>query len=172
MVLTNYLVEETLGDILQYFCKETESTYIKAQVKFPELGALSFDYMLEIDNNKILVEFDGYYHYSDSMTIFRDLKKSQFAVDNNYTLIRIPYWIQLNKSTFKTLFYRELDIDSTYPQGFIDKKAMLPASFCKLGFERFEKELFSFENNIQDQIIASLENKAKTLKVPLKFVYK
>jgi hypothetical protein len=51
-----------------------------------------------------------------------------------------------------------LSYKQVYPHGFIDKKAVLPADFCELGVEQFQKdlELYSFFRN---DIINSLHDK-------------
>ena len=75
-----------------------------------------------------------------------------------YTIIRIPYWIQLNDSVLWGLFNEYLskewnfyeNIASNYPLGFIDKKAKLPADYSELDLHRYY-ELYKFYNNIVDK---------------------
>lgn len=90
------------------------------------------------DYYKLIVEFDGYHHFSDPRTIIRDKKRNLFYAQNNYTFIHIPYFIQLDRAGVNVYFceYTKKPFND-YPHGFIDSKAMLPAQFCSIGIQSF-----------------------------------
>ena len=111
-----------------------------------------------IDELMLIVEFDGYGHYTKPKTILTDNMKDTTYQNMGYTVVRIPYFIQWSKELVKSLFGIDTTIKQTYPHGFIDKKAPLPAEFCSLGLEKFNEDLnkFSFAKN---DILISLKNK-------------
>lgn len=53
-----------------------------------------------------------------------------------------------------------ITFEQRYPNGFIDKKAVLPSDFCELGIELFKNDLVKFEYHAQE-IIESLKEKSK-----------
>ena len=112
---------------------------------------------------KIIVEFDGYLHYTNTKTILSDYFKDEVYSKLSYNVIRIPYFVQLSTEVIKHLFKIEYKFEQAYPHGFIDKKAILPSNFNELGIERFKNDLekFSF---IKNEIISSLRNKIEELK--------
>lgn len=72
------------------------------QYRFEELGALSFDFRINVDK-PYLIEYDGETHFSCTIHGWhteehlqkqqeRDEIKNQWCKNNNITLIRIPYW--------------------------------------------------------------------------------
>jgi very-short-patch-repair endonuclease len=96
------------------------------------------------DNLKLIIEFDGPFHYTQAKTIITDEKKNQIYKNFGYRIIRIPYFIQLNKETILNIFGIKVDCDCLFPHGFIDPKTVLPVDFCQLGIERFKKDLEIF----------------------------
>ena len=115
------------------------------------------------DDIKIIVEFDGHSHYTQAARILADCVKDRTYEKAGYTIIRIPYFIQLSSSTCTTLFNTAISIKQEYPHGFIDKKCTLPADFCEAGLERFKADLFRFKNEARD-IIESLKIKISEAK--------
>jgi len=149
--LETYLTEAVLGQVLaELFPLDS----IKKQYKFSG-NKFKYDYALE--NSKILVEFDGYRHYCDVQTIQRDALKSNVS---EWDIIRIPYYVQLEPRTVKYFFGQTTTVvDSTYPHGWIDKKAMLPASYCELGVERCIQELEMLPVDVMNECLVSLTNR-------------
>jgi len=169
--ITDYLTEDGLAKILEKICLETGNVFINRQVKIPPLNRMPFDIELLWLGKKTFVEFDGYYHYQDAKTIYNDELKNNIIEENKYDLIRIPYWVQLDTESFKHYFNFDYEIKTSFPHGFIDSKALLPASFCRLGFLRFEKELEVLSaTSIPQKVIDSLYSKAK--KIPIEYIYK
>jgi hypothetical protein len=119
-----------------------------------------------IINDYWLIEFDGYPHYTKSAVFERDDDKNYMWKDEqSKEVIRIPYFVQLTTETFnhyfKTLideFNLNIEIQSDYPHGFIDKKAILPADFCSVGERRFYKDIWNLPQNTFSDIINSLWN--------------
>ena len=140
------------------------------------------DLVISTNKSKYLIEFDGYRHFCDALTICRDDKKNLIWEREQKTKpIRIPYFIQLSTYNFKHLFYdllseynyeNNVEVENNYADGFIDKKCLLPASFCPLGILKFEYYLnvsnfssiedelkFKFHVHITENIIISLIEK-------------
>jgi len=109
--------------------------------------------------HKLVVEFDGYLHYTKAKTAIDDYRKNEIINEAGYTIIRIPYFVQLDKKIMNLLFSQymtEPQYDYVlYQHGFIDKKAVLPADFCSLGISRFYDDLKIFDI-ISKDILASL----------------
>lgn len=114
------------------------------------------------DELKIIVEFDGHTHYTQSKTILADFKKDSIYSSMGYSIIRIPYFVQMSTEIISLLFQTTLEFEQSYPHGFIDKKCILPADFCSLGLIRFEKDIERF-SIIESDIKNSLKSKVKVL---------
>lgn len=109
---------------------------------------------------RLIVEFDGYRHYSCSKVIANDRFKDVAYLTMGYTVVRIPYFIQISPYVIKTLFGIDSDIVQTYPHGFIDDMALLPCDFCELGLARFGYDLHRF-GKIYNEILSSLAKKVE-----------
>ena len=153
---SGYLTEQKLIEILKNFF-----TTLKPQFSFPK-SRRRYDCFINLLGIPTLIEFDGAQHYIDSDVIKADDEKDILAKQNNYKLIRIPYFIQLNHKT-SHLYFSSLKIDSCYPNGFIDLKAKLPASYCELGIKRFESEFKTYSEFLQEEIKLSLRKKLDIL---------
>lgn len=154
----NYLTEESLSEFLiKAFPYET---FIRNK-KVNESGINGRPDFRSI-TSKIIVEFNGYRHYSQSSVILADETKRNAYAKLCYKVIEIPYFVQLSTYTVKELFDITLNINQTFPHGFISDTAMLPADFCFLGIERFKSDLERLPL-IKKDIANSLENKIKEL---------
>ncbi|MDR1181491.1 MAG: endonuclease domain-containing protein [Bacteroidales bacterium] len=109
------------------------------------------------DNLKLIVEFDGWHHYTDENCIKVDKCKDDIYEKMEYRIVRIPYFVQMSSSTIEHLFGLKTDWKQTYPHGFILTK-VLPSKFCELGIQRFQSDLKRFDY-IKDDIIQSLKNR-------------
>jgi very-short-patch-repair endonuclease len=127
--------------------------------------------------HKLVVEFDGYLHYTKAKTVLDDYQKNDIIADSGYKIVRIPYFVQLSENVMSFLFGDHLEILPfdfvEYSHGFVDESAVLPADFCTLGVKRFENDLQNF-CFISDDILRSLENISKRddEKYPLNFTMK
>ncbi len=113
-----------------------------------------------INNDTVVVEFDGDSHYRDSLVIRADKEKDEIAKKLGYITIRIPYWVQLTKITAHYYFNVDVDIDQNFPHGFIKTK-IFPASFCKMGLERFGIEFRLLPAQVQREVIKSLHDRSE-----------
>jgi len=121
------------------------------------------------DDLKLIVEFDGYQHYTSSQSIINDLYKTKLYEDNGYKVVRIPYFIQLSSYTIKVLFGVDINFQQTYSHGFIDGKCILPSDFCYLGLKRFKNDILKFseiENDICKSIIDKINQNCKEIVIP------
>lgn len=161
--MANYLTEKTLGIFLEstQFFSNQNPNWIHDKI-VPNSG-INNRPDFRSDNLKLIVEFDGFQHYTQSSYIIKDEIKDSTYSKMGYTIVRIPYFVQLESRTISYLFGFNYEYKQTYPHGFIDKNAILPADFCELGIERFIKDLqrFSF---IKTEIIESLIAKSADIR--------
>lgn len=114
---------------------------------------------------QLLIEFDGFYHYSKISQCVKDIKNGfgnlrWKQLDSNIYGLRIPYYIQLDSYFSKILFNSDVELNC-YPHGFIDKKCVLPDEFCYYGDLRFIRELTDMPYNIGKLVYTSILNKYK-----------
>lgn len=171
------IVEQLEGELLpcgyKKGCKKhKEGTQIKLQ------GSKSlYDFGFIYNNTRYLVEFDGNYqgvgHYNNAENCYKDDCKNRLAENNGYKIIRFPYWLQLNNDTFETLFGFDCgcEIVNNFPNGFITNTSLNPASYCKLGLERFLKELEKLSERLRFEVFVSLQVKSDRLDIPLKYIW-
>ena len=159
--MKEYLTEQSLQDILTLIYNKE---FIRDK-KVPNSNILNRpDY--RNDELMIIVEFDGYGHYTNPQIIINDIKKDNCYKDMGYTIIRIPYYVQISTETIKHLFNKDIEYIQTYKHGFIDKKVIYPAQFCELGVIKLLEDLerFSF---IQDEIKESIITNNKDINILL-----
>ena len=117
----------------------------------------------------LVVEFDGFRHYSEPKVILKDNEKTEVLIAEGFKVVRIPYFVQLSKEVLNHLFDVELEeYTQTYPHGFVDNKAMLPAAYCGMGVTRFMEDLEKFYF-LKDEILQTLEDECNT--IPRELVY-
>jgi len=147
-MITTYLTEELLGRFIkERFINEK----IHNQYK---INKFRVDYFLETIN--LVIEFNGYRHYSESKNIERDNLLIKLCVDEHIKILFIPYFVQLDSLIIRYYFehyqlYNYEDFNS-YSHGFIDSKAMRPYDFCFQGLVRYFSELELLPNSISKQI--------------------
>lgn len=153
-MIEDYINEVRLGE----FLTERVSTDFIHNKAFPG-HKFRPDYRSE--TLKLIVEFDGYQHYQSSKRVVADEINYDICVQSGYTVIRLPYFIQLDSTVISLLFPWISDKSSytSYPHGFHDKNALLPADFCSIGLERFMIDCDIF-NCVSDQIYQSLRSKS------------
>ncbi len=154
----SYLTEVLLGNYLETIFSEFE--FERDRVVPNSKIRNRADY--RNDKLMLIVEFDGYRHYSETKTILADEKKDIIYSGLGYKIIRIPYFVQISKDVVFDLFGVHTNIPQVYSHGFIDKKALLPSDFCELGIKRFLFDLNRF-SYIKSEIISSLKNKIEEL---------
>ena len=146
-----FLTEQSLGVFLKDIFK-TDFVHDKALVE-----RFRPDY--RNDELHLIVEFDGYAHYTSSTTILRDSVKDNEELKLGYKIVRWPYFVQMSSLSIKHFFGIDYSIEQTYDDGFIDSKCICPADFCELGIEKLVHEFKALPKRIQDSIVKSLERK-------------
>lgn len=107
---------------------------------------------------KLIVEFDGYHHYCDIKTQTRDMIKDNFFRGMGYSIVRIPYFIQLTKEVYDSLlgdFYIGVDeslLIVDYPHGFISSKAKRIADFNLIGLNKFLEQMTFCFRSVANQV--------------------
>ena len=154
-----YLDDKKLGSALSSLFPGKTFVYDKS-VPRSELRARP-DY--RCDELMLIVEFDGYRHYTLAKTILADETKDACYIALGYSIVRVPYYVQLSSEVIDALFgLNGRKWEQNYAHGFIDENAPLPADFCSLGVDRFEQDLKRVEC-IRPDIIASLKAKIEIL---------
>lgn len=118
-----------------------------------------WDMGFERDGRRVVVEYDGDEHYRNTMKIKADREKDAAAKAEGLVVVRIPYWVQLDRVTFRYYFGFDADIEQDFQHGFITTK-IFPASFCELGIARFERELADLPGVVRHAVISSLHERA------------
>ena len=119
---------------------------------------------------KLVVEYDGFQHYTDPLVIIKDKYNIEILKSLGYTVIRIPYYIQLDKYTIKHYFdldYNNILYETYNDHGFIHPLATLPSYFCEHGINKFKYDLKTLPKNIVDCIINSLKYRLNFYKTQL-----
>ena len=114
------------------------------------------------DNLMLIVEFDGYRHYTQCKVFFKDRDNQAEYERLGYKVIRWPYWIQPNERTTAILFN---GFNCNFKQHFIDDKSgfvskvqscILPEDFCEAGLVRFYNQIFEFDDETIKEVIYSI----------------
>ena len=94
----------------------------------------------------MIVEFDGFSHYKQPEVIKKDYESKLFFENMGYSVVRIPYFIQLSKDAVKVLFGVELVhelFDERIPSLGVKGKNT-PAFLCGAGVKRMVEEFKLF----------------------------
>ena len=152
----NYLTESTLGDYLKIlFNKE----FIHNKVLFDKFKP---DY--RNDDLRLIIEFDGYNHYTTAKVALRDAFKDTKERELGYQIVRWPYFVQISRESIKYFLNIDVEIEQIYQHGFIDEHCVLPADFCELGIKKFIDDFMKFPEVIKLDIISSLKYKIQVSK--------
>jgi hypothetical protein len=159
-----YLTEEKLIQLFKDLEKQINNIKVKINARISEeFKRFKGDIIV---NDYYFIEFDGYQHYTKSSIFNRDSIKNAIWELQYKKVIRIPYFVQLTDETFNYYFKDlikslklKIKIESDYPHGFIDKKAILPADFCSVGERRFLYEIYYLPEKVWIDIYDSLFNK-------------
>lgn len=160
------LSEKNLGDVI----KELFPSYtlLVPQKRFKgENQTFVVDYYLEIGDDKFVFEFDGPTHFCNTKTQIRDLCLYDFCIENEITLVRIPYFIQVDCGTIYGLFdYNTIDkyklnksiknIECTYTSGFHDSKIVYPGDFNIHGWNIFWNLYCKFNEVNRQSVMQSI----------------
>lgn len=163
----NYLTEKYLGDILHVVYPDKIWNH---DTRFqPPGSATSLRYKPDYccHELKMCVEFDGPDHYTKATVIQADNKKDTILKGRGYSIIRIPYFVQLNTFTLKYFFGIDAEFDYGFKHGFIEKGVILPGNFCEQGVWKFDNFITRIKNTeIFTDIKESLIEKINNAKLP------
>lgn len=157
--MKDYLLEGSLGEYLQDLF---QVEFIHDKV-VPNSGVRSRpDY--RNDKLKLIVEFDGYKHYTLTSRILADNNKDKIYSEMGYKIVRIPYFIQWETRTVKHYFNIDKEYSQTFPHGFIVEKSdglIMPADFCSMGVNLFINQMKQLPDDIRTEVMQSLKQKAE-----------
>lgn len=175
--LTTHLTESLLAEVLD---KVFEGCQINKQVRL-EIGnnvhkTAIVDYMVVTKHGKLIVEFNGHFHYQKGVQQHRDYLLRDYCAEDDIMLVEIPYFIQLDSDSAYMFFpnsivddyLEKFEITTTFPHGFVHPKCVLPCDFNIEGWDRFVSDyaycLSGYNNDcemwpIMQRIYESLENK-------------
>lgn len=112
---------------------------------------------LTSEDGKVIIEFDGYYHYTSMKNIIRDNLLKDYCKRKLIKLIQIPYFIQLNSHEIIEYYFNGIVSDFTpfnsYKHGFIHDNISLPSDFCYNGLLKFISEFNQLPYSIRDELI-------------------
>lgn len=126
-----------------------------------------------IPDKSIVVEFQGYQHYTSSKQVFNDFLRKQIFNSNGWVFIEFPYFIQPSKQFLEFLFpdvekEKIKDFSNGYPHGFVHPKSVVIGDFCILGLEKVKEFFKLIPKNIVEDCFKSLEVRSKKDNVPYK----
>jgi very-short-patch-repair endonuclease len=154
IIIESHLTEEKLAAALR---EMVGSAWVGTQVSLPG-SKRRFDMAYERDGMKVLVEFDGDAHYRDTLKIKIDVEKDALAAQHGLRVVRVPYWVQLERVTAHYWFDLEVDIQQSFAHGFIVSK-LFPASYCELGVARFKRELYALPESVRHAVVRSMRER-------------
>lgn len=102
------------------------------------------DYLCE--SKHIIIEFDGLQHYQKPDRIKTDEENEKIYQDAGYTVIRIPYFIQLTNDVVRQMFdvaVEEPLFDPNIPSMGV-KEHNTPAYCCPAGLKRMAQEFHKY----------------------------
>ena len=121
---------------------------------------------------KLVIEIDGDNtirrgHYSTAKEVLNDQEKDEYYQAMGYKIVRIPMYVQLDQEMVKHYFGIDYEKD-LYPachmHGFSHPQILLPADFCEIGVNRFEKELDQLPDGVRKVIIGTLKDRIRKFK--------
>ena len=167
IAFTDHLIQATLASALKKIVGE--ENWLGEEVRVPDTR-YRWDMMFKANGKTFVVEFDGDSHYRDSLVIRKDREKDEIAKKMGYTVVRVPYFVQLTTETLHHWFGLDADIVQEFPHGFIKSK-VYPASFCAMGVWRFEYEVYHLPFPVFTAIMDSLFDRTDELNYNLNYTF-
>lgn len=157
----------TLRDYLEFLYPENQFVYNqilkKSEVMNRNPDAVFRRYRPDArcDELNLIVEFDGIQHYQSMITVLKDKDRDEWFRNIGYTVVRIPYWIQLSREVVETLFGIEvIDPVCELYYSFTDSRdwglSICPGSMCELGRLRFIDEFRNFDEITRGRVLEDL----------------
>lgn len=169
---TEEMAQKAGKDIRTGICRTGLETYLS--LIFPDCKDWIHDKPLgEIINGKkcmkrpdyrseslrLIVEFDGLLHYQKPTSVISDQQNSILYQSVGYTVVRIPYFIQLTKTNVEKLFGIRCDVE-LFPENVCSlcvENENTPAFLCIEGIKRMAREFRKFPDKYNMEI-KHLEN--------------
>jgi len=136
----------------------------------PRKASWKVDYY--IPEKKLVVEYDGPDHYTNIWKIKRDVTKDKYFSKDDFKIVRIPYWLQIQSSVSDYLFscqlsketeneiakqiYKVSDVSEIMYSGLYQSQNT-PANFIEKGRERFKNEFNSAPKIVQESVRTTLK---------------
>lgn len=161
-----YLTEQRLKQALERLYPGAEMTNNRT---IPEVNArFRPDYYLP--EHRIVVEFDGFRHYTLAKVQEADREKDSLLAKHNIRVVRIPYFVQLNHiEQTRRIFHKNANWTNKFHNGFVGNSALLPADFNSIGSELFltllKRETLTLET--KKEIVATLVCRCQKSKTEL-----
>lgn len=140
--------------------RKGKSVYkVLGKTLYPDFLSTELGLIIEIDGDGI-GKVGG--HFTSSEKANEDLEKIETYRKFDYRVISIPPYIQLD--TVMITYYFGIDYPvKLYPavseHGFAHPLISLPASFCKLGVDRFNRDMEAIPQCVRDKIIQTLKDR-------------
>lgn len=157
ITIEGYLLQGKLESALRQLVGE--ENWRGRELRVPD-SRRRWDMAYQIQDHTTVVEFDGDQHYWDSLKIKVDTEKDAVAKSLGYSVVRIPYWVQLTTETAQHYFGLPAQISQDFPHGFITTK-IFPASFSEMGVSRFSRELSALPETTKNAVLSSLRDRAQ-----------
>lgn len=110
------------------------------------------------DSLKLVIEFDGLPHYMNPDVIRKDLENTKIYTQAGYTVVRIPFFIQLTSHVILKLFDRIVEPAKVFPDNnvvsFSVKSRVTPAYIPRAGLCRMAEEFIKVST---EQLASNLE---------------
>lgn len=115
---------------------------------------------------KLIIEYDGLPHYQKPDIILKDYSDTKLYERFGYKVVRIPYFIQLTRSSVKQIFDVDCDFE-LFPENVPSlniKSCNTPAYLCNAGIMRMANEfrLFPEQYQVNIEYLKSLNNEYLT----------
>lgn len=158
VTIAGYLTQPKLAEALQQIVDPND--WLGTEIPVPKTRC-KWDMGFKLDGRVVIVEFDGYGHYTEPLVIKRDREKDLVAAGLGYKVVRVPYWVQLTNETLEFYFGIKAQINQDFPHGFISKPPKLPSCYCTLGAQKFDSEINTLPDTVKNAIIQSLKKWAE-----------
>lgn len=160
----SYITEET---VIQCVSKLFGKSFILNRFDAKDKLGFSPDICLIRRNLKLVIEFDGVHHFTNNSVVERDIRQRKLASSNGFSLVRIPYFVQLDEAAIHA--YLNIRVNkpfNLFPHGFIEKKVILPGRFSTLGYMKFKGCLgFLRRNNAENIVEAVMKSLLKRVEM-------
>lgn len=125
----------------------------------PDFLSTELALIVEVDGDSN-VKYGG--HFASTKQAKKDIERTKYFHDIGYKVICIPPYIQLDEVMIDYYFgikYTEKLYPAASEHGFAHPLISLPASFCKLGVDRFNRDMEAIPQCVRDKIIQTLKDR-------------